>query len=83
MQTLADMGPSKLLHSEQERIRAAADTLLFSSELTGSAESALEDAHRLCDTLVQSGRWERATAARLASDLRGCGPEEAARLRAA
>ena len=75
--TLAELGPSKLWSEEQERIRFAADTLIFSSDLQqdGAARDALEDAGRLCADLVQSGRWESVTAARLASDLSECGPE--------
>ena len=32
MKTLDDMGPSKLLDTEQQRIRYAADNLIFSNE---------------------------------------------------
>ena len=85
MHTLDELGPSKLLPEEQDRIRHAADNLIFAADLEaeGSAEAALEDAGRLCRSLVESGRWEKVTAARLASDLRGCGPETVEGLRAA
>ena len=75
--TLEQLGPSKLWGDEQERIRYAADTLIFSANLADdmAARDALEDAGRLCSSLVQSGRWESVTAARLASDLSECGPE--------
>lgn len=75
--TLDQVGPSKLWSEEQERIRFAADTLIFSFDLVrdGAARDALEDAGRLCAALVESGRWESVTAARLASDLSECGPE--------
>ena len=33
MKTLEDMGPSKLLDSEQQRIRYAADNLVFAADL--------------------------------------------------
>jgi hypothetical protein len=71
------MGPSKLWSDEQDRIRYAADTLIFSSDLVqdSAARDALEAAGRLCTALVESGRWESITAARLASDLSECGPE--------
>lgn len=77
MQTLQEIGPAKLLAEEQDRIRTAADNLIFSSDLKSDegAREALEDTGRLCHDLVESGRWERITAARLASDLRACGPE--------
>jgi hypothetical protein len=76
IQTLNELGPSKLLAGEQERIRDAADNLIFSSDLAGdpAARQALEDAHELCRALVESGRWEQVTATRLADDLYGCGP---------
>jgi hypothetical protein len=87
MRTLTEIGPSKLLPDEQERVRDAADTLIFSSGLSDdeSATDALVDADELCRDLVASGRWERVTAARLAQDLRGCGAraEAEAALRAA
>jgi hypothetical protein len=75
--TLDQIGPSKLWSEEQERIRYAADTLIFSSNLVedDAARDGLEEAGRLCAVLVESGRWESITAARLASDLSECGPE--------
>jgi hypothetical protein len=76
MRTLSDLGPSKLQADEQDRIRSAADTLIFSSGLGDEpgADEALADAEALCRDLVASGRWESVTADRLADDLRGCGP---------
>jgi hypothetical protein len=82
MQTLNELGPSKLLDGEQDRIRAAADNLIFSSDLVEdvAAQEALDDIERLCHALVASGRWEQVTAGRLADDLFGCGPGHAAGL---
>ena len=79
MQTLDDMGPSKLLESEPQRIRYAADSLIFSTDLAGDADAieALEDVEALCRILVASGRWERAAAARLGEDVFECGPDPA------
>lgn len=76
MQTLEDMGPSKLLDDEQERIRYAADNLIFSTDLKSDIEAreALEDVEALCRALVQSGRWEHFTATKLADDVYHCGP---------
>jgi hypothetical protein len=37
MQTLNEMGPSKLLGDQQERIREAADHLIFSRDLAQDA----------------------------------------------
>lgn len=75
-QTLKDLGPSKLWDGEQERIRFAADSLIFCGDLSEDEASrgALADAVDLCQDLVISGRWEQVTADRLADDLRGCGP---------
>ena len=76
MNTLDDMGPSKLLDTEQQRIRDAADCLFFSTDLTTDVEAcdALEDVAALCRALVESGRWEQATAVRLVDDVCECGP---------
>ena len=85
IQTLEDLGPSKLLDGEQDRIRYAADNLIFSCDLTRdiAARDALEDVERLCRALVDSGRWEAATAGRLGADVSGCGPDTPAELKAA
>jgi hypothetical protein len=84
-QTLHEIGPSKLQIAEQERIRYAADTLIFSSDLRqdDSARAALQDIEVLCRALVTSGRWEQVTAQRLADDLRRCGPQPSTELQAA
>jgi hypothetical protein len=76
MDTLTEVGPSKLLAGEQDRIRHAADTLLFSQDLLEDlgAHDALEDVERLCRGLVDSGRWQLKTAMRLADDVSQCGP---------
>ena len=75
MRTLSDLGPSKLLTGEQDRIRAAADTLIFSGHGDEQTiDDALADADALCHDLVASGRWEPVTAQRLAHDLHDCGP---------
>jgi hypothetical protein len=83
--TLRELGPSKLQDNEQDRIRSAADSLIFSSDLTQDVDAlhALEDAGCLFRALVESGRWEQVTATRLTDDLYGCGPETRAQLQAA
>ena len=85
MQTLENLGPSKLLDGEQDRIRYAADNLIFSRDLAGDAAAvdALGDVERLCRALVDSGRWEEPTAKRLAEDVSQCGPVPRAELEAA
>lgn len=74
--TLEDLGPAKLQGEEQDRIRQAADALIFSTDIAADSEAqaALDDAAGLCRDLVDSGRWEQATARRLTADVRACGP---------
>jgi hypothetical protein len=85
MKTLEDMGPSKLLDREQQRIRYAADNLIFSTDLANDPDAleAVNDVEELCRTLVDSGRWEEVTAMRLADDVAQCGPAVPAILQAA
>jgi hypothetical protein len=84
MCTLGELGPTKLLGEEQDRLREAADTLIFSSEpLDQEALGALSDTERLCRALVDSGRWQEVTAMRLADDVADCGPERRGELQAA
>ena len=85
IQTLTEMGPSKLLGDEQERIRDAADNLIFSRDLAqdAPAREAMADVERLCRALVHSARWEEAAAMRLANDVSKCGPSLLPDLRAA
>ena len=85
MKTLEDIGPSKLLETEQQRIRYAADNLIFSGDLSTDAEAqdALADVEALCSALVESGRWEQVSASRLAEDVYECGPVAPAILQAA
>jgi hypothetical protein len=76
MHTLDELGPSKLLDEEQDRIRDAADTLIFAPNLVTDPDAldAISDVESLCASLVQSGRWTEITAARLVKDMRECGP---------
>jgi len=85
MKTLEDIGPSKLLDGEQMRIRYAADNLIFSADLSTDIEAvaALEDIDALCRALVESGRWEQASATSLAENVFQCGPAEPVVLQAA
>ena len=84
-QTLSDLGASKLQADEQDRIREAADALIFSVDLDQdrAARAALEDVDDLLNALVECGRWTRETAERLADDLYACGPAHAIELTAA
>lgn len=86
LDTIAELGPSKLQDGEEDRIRYAADSLIFCADLSAdeAARETLVETRLMLDALVESGRWERVTADRLAADLRGCGPaSEQLALRAA
>jgi hypothetical protein len=82
MKTLSDLGASKLQPGEQDRIREAADTLIFSVDLDedSGASAALVDVDDLLNALVKCGRWQRETAERLAADVYGCGPARSVEL---
>jgi hypothetical protein len=73
IKTLDDIGPVKLQPSEQERIREAADTLIFAADLE-EARQAMADMDGLVEHLVRSERWTPERGERLLDDLLGCGP---------
>ena len=73
VKTLEELGPTKLLPAEQERIREAADTLIFASDLD-EARASLEDVDTLAEHLVASDRWSDERARQLVDDLLSCGP---------
>jgi len=76
MQTLRDLGPSKLLPAEQETIREAADVLFFAEDILGdeSATEALVGIQDLTTRLVEADRWSGERAEQLLSDIVACGP---------
>ena len=74
VKTLEDLGPAKLLATEQIRIRDAADTLIFASGADHDVMAAVEDVRALADHLVESDRWTEERAAKLVDDLGACGP---------
>jgi hypothetical protein len=73
VRTLQDVGPTKLHANEQERVRDAADTLIFAATYEDARET-LADVEVLAEQLVESGRWSEERAAELAQDLMACGP---------
>jgi len=73
VRTLQDVGPAKLHDTEQERIRDAADTLIFAAT-DEEARATLATVEALTEQLVGSGRWSEERAAELAHDLTACGP---------
>jgi hypothetical protein len=73
VQTLSELGPTKLLPAEQARIRDAADTLIFASHVE-QAREALRDMGALAEHLLGSGRWLEERVDTLVADLLSCGP---------
>jgi hypothetical protein len=73
VKTLEDIGPAKLQPAEQDRIRDAADTLIFAADLD-EARATLADVDALAEHLVASGRWTDERADQLVEDLLACGP---------
>ncbi len=73
VKTLEDLGPAKLQPAEQERVRDAADTLIFAAGLD-EARASLEDIDALAEHLVASGRLSEERAQQLIEDILACGP---------
>ena len=73
VKTLEDLGPAKLQPAEQDRVREAADTLIFAVDLD-EARAAMADVDSLAEHLVASDRWSEERAKQLVDDLLACGP---------
>jgi len=73
VKTLEELGPTKLQPAEQDRVRDAADTLIFAADLD-EARNAMADADALAEHLVVSDRWSEERARQLVDDLLACGP---------
>ena len=73
VKTLEDVGPAKLQPAEQDRVREAADTLIFTADLD-EARRAMADVDDLAEHLVASDRWSEERAKQLIDDLLACGP---------
>jgi hypothetical protein len=73
VKTLDDLGPTKLQPVEINRVREAADTLIFASNAQ-EAGPAIEDIRALTEHLVSVDRWTDERADQLLSDLLDCGP---------
>ena len=74
VKTLEELGPVKLLASEQERIRDAADILIFAEGPDDHVIAAIDDIRSLADHLVESGRWTEERALLLVDDVAATGP---------
>lgn len=73
--TIEDMAAAKLFDPEQQRIRDAADTLLFSDTIDApGAREALQDIDALIRHLIDADRWTEERARTLADDVAACGP---------
>ena len=73
VKTLEELGPTKLQSAEQERVREAADTLIFAADLD-EARAAMTDIDVLAEHLVASDRWSEERAQQLVEDVLACGP---------
>ena len=73
VKTLEDIGRTKLQPAEQDRVREAADTLIFAADLD-EARLAMADVDVLAEHLVASDRWSEERAKQLVDDLLACGP---------
>jgi hypothetical protein len=85
IQTLNELGAGTLGNREQDIIRHAADSLIFTRDLLqdDAASAALQGVERLCRALVDTGRLTQTSATRIASDISQCGPPPPAELKAA
>ena len=85
IRTLHNLGPAKLLPHEEEIIREAADTLLFTADPPADAEAgeAVAAIEAVAAHLVESERWTADRAALLVDDVLGCGQLHVARAEAA
>jgi len=73
VQTLTELGPTKLLPGEQARIRDAADNLIFATDLDEARDSLL-DLSALAEHLLHTGRWLEERVDKLVADVLACGP---------
>ena len=73
VKTLEDLGPAKLQPLEVERVREAADILIFAAGVE-ETRAAMEDVDALAEHLVASDRWSEERARQLVEDLLACGP---------
>lgn len=75
VKTVDELAAAKLQPLEAQRIRTAADTLLFCETIDApGAREALEDMEALTGHLVDADRWSPERAAALAEDVAACGP---------
>ena len=73
VKTIEDLGPAKLQPAELERVREAADTMIFAAGVE-ETRAVMEDVDALAEHLVASDRWSDERARQLVEDLLACGP---------
>jgi hypothetical protein len=61
--------------TERQRLRDAADALLFAAAAGVETAEALTETQAVSHALVDSGRWSRQRAGELMAAMRACGPE--------
>jgi hypothetical protein len=71
---LEDVGPAKLHDLERQRIRHAADALLFATPNDPGGLDELTAVEQLLRQLVDSGRWTTQRANELSDEVAACGP---------
>ena len=75
MRHLDELGEAKLQQAEQDRLREAADTLLFCEDATRpEVNAALEDVEVLVEALLEADRMTDERARRVLDDVSACGP---------
>jgi hypothetical protein len=84
MRTLRGLNAPALFPVEQDRVREAADALLFARHLDDDdVRWALAEAAVLADELIDAERWTPRRARQLLDDIRACGPYAATDIAAA
>ena len=81
MRTLRGVDAPALSAVEQDRVREAADALLFCRDFdVADVRWALAEMAVLCDELVDAERWTPRRVQRLLDDIWACGPDLTAHL---
>ena len=77
IRTVREVGPTKLLPSEQDTLREAADALFFTDDALGDPDAlaAVGRVEALAAHLVETMRWAPERAAELVEDVVACGLE--------
>lgn len=84
MRTLRGLDAPALFPVEQDRVREAADALLFARDLDdGDVRWALAEVAVLADELIDAERWAPRRARQLLDDIWACGPYPATDIAAA